>query len=287
MKSLYKLTLILIIFITIVLLFMNTREDIKYPNAESAIPPVPDKIRTKVKLYFILNSELVEEERTIITKDMHIESEIIQELIKGPRNKTLISPIPKNTQVISAETIDGVCYLNLSKEFIKNSKWDTLGEPLIIWAIVNSLSQLDYVQRVQFLIEGKKVGFIGEDYSFEDPFIPNEELIKKNTDTPFGILTEFLNDILNERFDKAYTLLSKESKDNINFKNFKVTFSNYIKKLKSYDVFMYHTQQYNEYVKVTITYVYAGAEGVDYENKFKEDWKLLKEDGVWKIVLEK
>ncbi|RKD27950.1 Sporulation and spore germination [Caminicella sporogenes DSM 14501] len=285
MKSIYKFMIFIIIVMIVMLILINIREDIKYSSEENAIPPIANEIKTTVKLYFIQGNELVEEKRTIISKDSHIENQIIKELIKGPRNKTLISPMPKNVKIISAETIEGIYYLNLSREFIDNNLWNTIDRRLIIWSIVNSVTELNYIKGVQFLIEGEKMTFDFEKYSLESPFMFSEDFIREDKNTPFGVIKEFLNNILTSRYDKAYTMLSDESRKSISFEDFKDIFSDYNNDLENYDIFTYHTQKFSNYVKVTVIYVFLEADGFDYNKKIEEDWKLVRENGMWKIVV--
>lgn len=107
-----------------------------------------------------------------------IEETIINELIKGPYTEELDSAIPKGTRLITVETKDGVCTLNLSKEFVENSYTGSAGETMTVYSIVNSLTELPSVKKVQFLIEGEK----REVYlhmAFDTPIERDEEMIAK------------------------------------------------------------------------------------------------------------
>ncbi len=135
----------------------------------------------KVTLYFS-DSEaefVVPESREVeVVSGKSTEEVIINELIKGPQTGGLSSVIPEGTRLISVETKDGVCTLNLSKEFIGNNYIGSAGETMIIYSIVNSLTELQDVRRVQFLIEGKK----REVYlhmAFDTPIERDDKIIKK------------------------------------------------------------------------------------------------------------
>ena len=107
-----------------------------------------------------------------------IEEIIINELIKGPNTEELDSVIPKGTRLITVETKEGVCTLNLSKEFVENSYTGSAGETMTVSSIVNSLTELPSVKKVQFLIEGEK----REVYlhmAFDTPIERDEEMIAK------------------------------------------------------------------------------------------------------------
>ncbi len=106
------------------------------------------------------------------------EEVVINELIKGPETTGLDSVIPKGTRLISVETKDDVCTINLSKEFVDNNYTGSAGETMTIYSIVNSLTELQGIKKVQFLIEGKK----REVYfhmAFDTPIERDEDIIKK------------------------------------------------------------------------------------------------------------
>lgn len=137
--------------------------------------------KEKVTLYFS-DSEaefVVAEKREVEVKaGESIEEVVINELIKGPKSNGLISVIPEGTRLISVETKDGICSINLSDEFVSSNYIGSAGETMIIYSIVNSLTELKDVREVQFLIGGKK----REVYfhmALDTPIERDESLIKK------------------------------------------------------------------------------------------------------------
>jgi len=107
-----------------------------------------------------------------------IEKEVINEILKGPQNKELYPVMPENTKIISVKTSeDGTCEVNLSKEFSSNAFAGSAGGAVTINSIVNSLTELKNVKKVQFLIEGKVVETYS-DMEFDKPFYRNEKVIK-------------------------------------------------------------------------------------------------------------
>ena len=103
---------------------------------------------------------------------------IFQELQNGPQDMRSYSIIPQGTKLLSIETKDGLCTVNLSKEFIDNNHSGTTGEMLTISAIVNSLTELPEVKKVQFLVEGQ-VRDVYLNAEFDKPFTRNESIIMK------------------------------------------------------------------------------------------------------------
>jgi len=131
-------------------------------------------------LYFseLEHAVLASETREVtISQNETPEMRIIKELIKGPQKKGLQKTIPTETKILSVETKDGVCFVNLSQDFINKSSGGISDQTLSVYSIVNSLTELKMVDKVQFLIEGQKVEtFL--DMIFNEPFVRDDDLIR-------------------------------------------------------------------------------------------------------------
>ena len=118
----------------------------------------------KIVLYFAdkTGEVLVGENRTIkITDTNPIEQYIVKELIKGTTLSDAKSIISQDTELISAQTTDNVCFVNFKSGFVEKNAGNNKAEKLIIYSIVNSLCELDSVNSVQFLIDGMKIENFG------------------------------------------------------------------------------------------------------------------------------
>lgn len=137
--------------------------------------------KTAITLYFgDEDAEFLTPERRNIelSNTDTIEKVILDELLKGPSVGGNIKTIPSETKVLSIETKDKVCFVNLSKEFSDKHPGGTSAEKLTVYSIVNSLTELGTIDRVQFLIEGEK----REEYIhmvFNEPIFPDKTLIKE------------------------------------------------------------------------------------------------------------
>ncbi len=144
----------------------------------------PEKIdRQDVVLYF-LDAEgkgLAAEERSIEVKQSQtLEYQIVEQLTMGPVNESLKAAVPQGTKIKDIKTEDGICYVNLSGDFISNLSGDANTEKLTIYSIVNSLTELNTVNKVQFLIEGERISEINGHYDFSRTFERDETLIDGN-----------------------------------------------------------------------------------------------------------
>ncbi|MEE0945149.1 MAG: GerMN domain-containing protein [Clostridia bacterium] len=111
-----------------------------------------------IKLYF-LNEDgiLTEEWRNIkISDTVPVEQYVVNELIKGPSDTNLKSVLASDTKLISVEVTEGTAYINMTQGFVDKHKGTPEKEAQAVYAIVNSVTALDGVDNVQFLIDGKK-----------------------------------------------------------------------------------------------------------------------------------
>ncbi len=135
-----------------------------------------------VTLYFSDENAmgLCKEERYIeVNEKQSVEMRIVEELIKGPHTENLYSGIPETTKINDIKTENGICYVDLSKEFILQHTGGSAGESLTIYSIVNSLTELDYVKQVQFLIDGVKETSLAGHVDFSKTFERNESYINE------------------------------------------------------------------------------------------------------------
>lgn len=137
--------------------------------------------KTTVVLYFgdEMAEHLVPERRNIdIAAGDTVEKIIVEELMKGPSEVGNIRTIPQEAKLLSIETKDNVCFVNFSKDFVDKHSGGTTGEQLTVFSIVNSLTELGTIDRVQFLIEGeKREEFI--EMVFNEPIVRNSTIIKQ------------------------------------------------------------------------------------------------------------
>lgn len=143
----------------------------------------------RVTLYFPNPSAecVVPEHREVVVKpDEKIEEVIFRELQEGPGGNAEGSVIPEGTKLLSVEVKDGICYLNLSTEFVDNNPGGTAYETVLINSIVNSLTELPHIQKVQFLVEGEKRA-VYTHLVFDEPFERNESFIRTPENTPEAV----------------------------------------------------------------------------------------------------
>ena len=136
---------------------------------------------SNITLYFSdLNAEfLVSEIRRVkVRRGEALEKLVVEELIAGPKSNQNGRTVPQETKIRSIEIKDNVCFVNLSTEFVTKNVVGSTAERLTIFSIVNSLTELSGIDKVQFLIEGKKKD-VYQHMLFNEPFSRDVSMIQK------------------------------------------------------------------------------------------------------------
>lgn len=131
--------------------------------------------QTYVKLYFkgTSSNELQCENRGIDSKELLANPylTLVNLLIAGPKVEGLETLIPAGTIVNSANLTGDTVILDLSSHFI-NSTNDVIMASNIVYSIVNTLTELNEVNSVKFLIDGNEnSNFVNCDFSLSSAFV--------------------------------------------------------------------------------------------------------------------
>lgn len=135
--------------------------------------------KTIISLYFknIETNSLVAEAKCIDAKELYKEpySYLINLLIAGPENEKLESAVPEGTKINSCTLKGDILYIDFSKEFIDNAPSGVEEESMIVYSIVNTLTELNEVSGIKFLINGEKnLQFKDGKINFKEVFVKND-----------------------------------------------------------------------------------------------------------------
>lgn len=128
----------------------------------------------EVTLYFADEQEerLVPYTMTLeIGNHIPIEQRIIEALIQGPKENGYRSTIPEGTKVMKTFVKSGICYVDFNEKFLEGVPH--MKNNLVIYSVVNSLSELPTISKVQFTINGQKVAKYREGIVFDGMFTRN------------------------------------------------------------------------------------------------------------------
>lgn len=143
-------------------LYDNTGKLVGWMNADRFIHNDGNEINTyeltKVKLYFANESgdKLIAAYREKhYSTNTPLEKFVVEELIAGPSGQIpgLYPTINPETKVINVMTKDGICYVNLDSSFL--TAVNNVSNEVAVYSIVNSLVELNNVNKVQILINGE------------------------------------------------------------------------------------------------------------------------------------
>lgn len=120
---------------------------------------------------------LVTEKRDVhYSSNISMEKLIVEQLLKGPEKKDAKSAIPSGTKLVSVSAVDGVCYVNFDEGFT-NQDYE-IQEPIVIYSIVNSLSELSTVSKVQISVNGSTKGVYRDSYKLDKVYERNLDYVK-------------------------------------------------------------------------------------------------------------
>lgn len=132
--------------------------------------------KMELTLYFTdeKGEKLYPEKREVIRSiNTSAERVVLEELIAGPESAELSPTLDPDTRLLNVSVNENVCYINFDTTFLTNSL--EVNEYIPIYSIVNSLSELSSVNRVQIAINGK------QDEKFRDSVSLNT-LFERNLD---------------------------------------------------------------------------------------------------------
>lgn len=107
--------------------------------------------------------------------NVSVEKLIMENLLKGPKTKGAKSAIPEGAKLIAVSVVDGICYVSLDEGF-KNQDY-TVNESIVIYSIVNSLTELPTINKVQISVNGDTSGAYRDNFQLADMYDRNLDYV--------------------------------------------------------------------------------------------------------------
>lgn len=130
---------------------------------------------TTLTLYFSneKGDGLVKEVREDVyySSNISMEKLIIEQLLDGPTTPGAKSAIPSGTKLVTVSVVDGVCYVSLDESF-RNQDY-TVNEAIVIYSIVDSLSEVPTINKVQISVNGDTSGAYRDSFLLSDMYDRN------------------------------------------------------------------------------------------------------------------
>ncbi len=136
--------------------------------------------KVTVTLYFATEDgkHLITGQRQVVyNTNVSMEKMVMEQLIKGPVLNGYYPTINPDTKILSVTNKDGICYINLSEEFLKQT--GNISSDVVVYSIANSLIDLHNVNRVQIQVNGNSKILFRETLSLEESFERNLDIVLK------------------------------------------------------------------------------------------------------------
>jgi len=118
-------------------------------------------------------------EHYVIPKNTHPAQSAIELLVAGTKNTDLVSVMPAGTKLRHISIKDKIAYVDFSDNLVKNNNGGSASEILLVAAIVDTLTEFNDIQKVQIMVEGKKIDTISGHMDIGEPLGRSEKIIKK------------------------------------------------------------------------------------------------------------
>jgi len=149
---------------------------------DKVISPFRSEVHRAV-LYFTDSTfqGLIAEDRVIQVSTLSprpdMARQVVESLIAGPSRLEHVATIPPETVIREISTEGDICYVNLSPELFARPMTPDGDALLVIYSLVNSLTEIDGIRRVQFLIDSRKVETVEGGHDLSLPIERDESLI--------------------------------------------------------------------------------------------------------------
>lgn len=282
-KSLIALFIILLIAVSYYVTNGNTivYQDI---GSQTEISPFSNEFTMITKLYFLAGDSLVSETRAINIELLESEMAVMTALKSGSKVSDFSTPLGDDVNIISIETVNRTCYVNLSNGFL-TSNTDLLN--LKVMAIVNSLVEFESIDFVQILVDGMKLE--SDLDKLGDPLSKNTSLVQEEELQHKDVVKKFLENITQGRYDLAFDLIDSNSKKVATFREFKEAAAQLRQDTSGYALsYVFAKREQGRYIiqaKYTLRDIPSNTDLIIKDQPENRDysWPMTQEDGLWKI----
>lgn len=118
---------------------------------------------------------LVGEAKVILSENKYIGA--FYELMKLPTDSSLVALVPDTTIINSIVVEEGTAKIDLSIDFVEDRFISDTVDIMLVYSIVNTLTEFNEVNSVIFYIDGEKLDILGG-LDLQDPVFRRSDLIK-------------------------------------------------------------------------------------------------------------
>ncbi len=133
--------------------------------------------KTTLTLYYAdeTGTELIKQTKDIVYENAYsLERHVIDRLKEGIASEGCYATLPSDLQVITINVKSGTCYVNFDSSFVTGAL--PISGYTIVYSVVNSLSELPEIKRVQIMVNGDSNVTFKENISLAVPLERNLDL---------------------------------------------------------------------------------------------------------------
>ena len=138
-----------------------------------------DQSRAEFTVYYTDKQRryLIAEEVSVnLATEDDVISFLVEVLMTPPENSGLYSALPRRTKLLDYTIDDGICTINFSSEFERNSWTGCEAQRLTLLSVVNTLTLLEEIHQVEFASEGNLLVSY-KMLTISEPFVFDENVI--------------------------------------------------------------------------------------------------------------
>lgn len=135
--------------------------------------------KSELTLYFAdeTGEYLVEEHREVMhSMNTSMERLVVEQLLEGPKYAGYKATLPAETKLLNISVTDNVCYLNFDSAFLYSGL--DVKEEISLYSVINSLTRLTTVNRVQFSVNGSPAVMFRDMISLNTLFEQNMDYVR-------------------------------------------------------------------------------------------------------------
>lgn len=254
-----KCTLIILILILSMLTSSCQPYDVLSEDSNN-FPPINPISKDKVEIIlYYPNSEmehLVPEIRVVSRSNERIEEMVVSELLKGTKRKGLKNIIPENVEMLSLDIVDDIAYVSFSDE-LYNKSYGEKEEAFIIYSIVNTLTSIPDINRVQIFINGKAINTLFKYYSVREPLAFSSLIVSRDYINPVSILNEYYDNLLDGEYDKSMDMLYLSEIEKVKLNTLRIYLENEFKEVEQFDITDYIIYEYGDKLNMDVELVFT------------------------------
>jgi spore germination protein GerM len=154
------------------------RPPIQVPRAESE--PAGEARPVVAQLYF---SRVVDGKQRMVAisrelpPGLGVARSSLEELLRGEVPRGCDRPLPPGTRLLDIAVTNGTATVDLSGELQTGFRGGSDNEQVTVYSIVNTLTSLPTIDRVQILVEGMTVNTLGGHQDISGPLAFDSELV--------------------------------------------------------------------------------------------------------------